>query len=90
VVRRFESSHTGKRIADLLRAIIDQWKIPHYKIFRSLTDNVSNIVRAFNLLSINEEENDETTIILNEDEHHDDSEKLNSESETSDDEEVSV
>jgi len=90
VVRRFESPYTGERTADLLRAIIDEWKTSHYKVFRSLTDNGSNIVRAFNLLSINEEENDETTIILNEDEHHDDSEKLNSESETTDDEEVSV
>ena len=83
-VRRFESPHTGERTADLLRAIIDEWKIPHYKIFRSLTDNGSNIV--FNLLSINEEENDETTmkmsIMM--------TVKINSESKTSDDEEVSV
>ena len=38
-VRRFESPHTGERIADLLRAIIDEWNIPYRKIFRSLSDN---------------------------------------------------
>ena len=56
-VKRFESPHTGKRIADLLRGVIDEWNIPHYKVFHSLTDNGSNMVKAFNLL-LNEEEED--------------------------------
>ena len=61
-VRRFESPHTGERIADLLRAIIDEWKIPYHKVFRSLTDNGSNIVKAFNLLSNDEEEEENESV----------------------------
>ena len=70
-VRRFESPHTGERIADLLQAVINEWNIPHCKVFRSLTDNGSNMVKAYNLLSNDEEEDleeDESTGVAREDE----------------------
>ena len=50
-VRRLESPHTGRRIADLLQGIAIEWNIPHQKIFRSFTDNGSNMVKAFKELS---------------------------------------
>ena len=47
-VRRFESPHTGERIAMLLQTITAEWCIQN-KIFRVLTDNGSNIVKAFHI-----------------------------------------
>lgn len=70
-IRRFESPHTGERIADLLQAVINEWNIPHYKVFHSLTDNGSNMVKAYNLLSNDGEEefeDDESTGVPREDE----------------------
>lgn len=49
-VKRFEQPHTGDRLANLLLTIIDEWGIPHHKVFRSLTDNGSNVVKAFKVL----------------------------------------
>ena len=75
-VRRFESPHTGERIADLLRAVINEWNIPHYKVFHSLTDNGSNMIKAYNLLSNDEEEDlkeDESTVHPDENDESDDS-----------------
>ena len=48
--RRFPSPHTGDRIAELLESVLDEWQISKEKVFRSLTDNGSNMIRAFNLL----------------------------------------
>ena len=74
-VRRFESPHTGERIANLLQAVINEWNIPHYKVFHSLTDNGSNMVKAFSLLSNDKEEDleeDKSTGVPREDElYHD-------------------
>lgn len=56
-VRCFQSPHTGKRIVELFQAIIDEWKIQH-KVFRVLTDNGSNMKKAFRL-GENESESDE-------------------------------
>ena len=56
-VRRFEQPHTGQRIAELLRRIVDEWKIPHFKIFHCLTDNGSNMIKAFKILASDDETN---------------------------------
>ena len=48
--RRFPSPHTGDRIAELLESVLDEWQIPKEKVFRLLTNNGSNTIRAFNLL----------------------------------------
>uniref|UniRef100_A0A1X7U694 DUF659 domain-containing protein n=1 Tax=Amphimedon queenslandica TaxID=400682 RepID=A0A1X7U694_AMPQE len=45
-LKRFPS-HTGTRIAELLRNIVDGWELPREKLFRVLTDNGSNMVAAF-------------------------------------------
>lgn len=55
-VRRFESPHTAERIAALLQLIVHEWKI-EYKVFRILTDNGSNMVKAFHL-AVNDSHDD--------------------------------
>ena len=66
-VKRFEQPHTGERIAELLQSILDQWDIPHHKVFHSLTDNGSNMVKAFKLLSTDETD-EESSEVLSENE----------------------
>ena len=44
---KFQSPHTGVRIAELLQGIIAEWEIPCNKLFRVFTDNGSNMVAAF-------------------------------------------
>ena len=46
-VRRFESPHTAERVTQLVDNILDEWKIPFYKVFHILTDNGSNMLAAF-------------------------------------------
>ena len=46
-VRRLPSPHTAERIEDLLREVITEWDIPENKINAILTDNGSNMVKAF-------------------------------------------
>ena len=46
-VCRFESPHTAERVTQLVDNILDEWKIPCYKIFCILTDNESNMLAAF-------------------------------------------
>ena len=46
-VRRFESPHTAERVTRMVDNILDEWKIPFYKVFRILTDNGSNMLAAF-------------------------------------------
>ena len=58
-VRRFPSPHTGKRKADLLDLIVNEWKIPREKIFRVLSDNGSNMISAFKVKPWLEQEDDE-------------------------------
>ena len=90
-VRRFESPHTGERIADLLRAIIDEWNIPYRKIFRSLSDNGSNIVKAFNLLSNDEEEEENESVgVPSEEELYPDDDCDDSDSKCLDSDEASI
>ena len=38
-VRRFESPHTAEHVTQLVDNILDERKIPFYKVFRILTDN---------------------------------------------------
>jgi len=86
-VRRFESPHTGKRIANLLQTIIDEWNIPYYKIFCSMTDNGSNMVKPFNLLSNDDEEEEDyqsSDALGEDDEDCDDSESEDFDAESDD------
>ena len=46
-LRPFPSPHSGERVSELLKAIIDEWHINRCKLFRILTDNGSNMVAAF-------------------------------------------
>ena len=46
-VNHFEQPHTTERIAELLQSVFDQWDIPRHKVFCSLTDKGSNMVKAF-------------------------------------------
>ena len=62
-VRRFESPHTAECVTQLVDNILDEWKIPCYKIFCILTDNGSNMLAAFKHdlhLHNDEELNDDT------------------------------
>ena len=56
--RRFPSPHTGQRIAEFLYNIVTEWNIDLIKIFRILTDNGSNVVRACQILEDLMEEHD--------------------------------
>ena len=67
-VKRFEQPHTGERIAELLQSILDQWDIPRHKVFCSLTDNGSNMIKAFKLLSFDETDEEESSEVLSENE----------------------
>ena len=49
-LKRLKQPHTGEQIAGLLLEIIDQWSISYHKVFCSLTDNGSNIVKTFKIL----------------------------------------
>ena len=53
-VRRFEQPRTGERTACLLLEILNEWKLQHHKVFRCLTDNGSNMVKAFKILQHDE------------------------------------
>ena len=64
-VRRFESPHTGRRIAALLQTIVDEWNMQH-KIFRSLTDNGSNMIKAFRQFHEMELEDDSSDVSVDE------------------------
>lgn len=68
-VKVFEQPHTGERIATLLLSILDEWEIPYWKVFRSLSDNRSNIVKAFHILQDQTNSgNDDDSIQQNHDE----------------------
>ena len=46
-VRRLPSPHTAERIEELVREIIKEWEIPENKISAIITDNGSNMIKAF-------------------------------------------
>ena len=76
-VRRFESPHTAEYVMQLVDNILDEWKIPCYKIFRILTDNGSNMLAAFKhdlQLHDDEELNDDMEVIDVTDEDNDSNE----------------
>lgn len=52
--RRFESPHTGDRIASMLNSVYNEFDIAD-KILVTVTDNASNFVRAFNEFGISME-----------------------------------
>lgn len=54
--RRFRSSHTAERIAEILRKIHIEYKIDG-KIVATVTDNGSNFLKAFTLFGVESIEN---------------------------------
>ena len=46
-VRKIQSPHTADRIEEVVRQVLEEWKIPQEKIRAILTDNGSNITAAF-------------------------------------------
>ena len=71
VVRQLPSPHTAERIEELVCEIIKEWEIPENKISAIITDNGSNMIKAFRdwLQKIqkddeDEEENEELLIDL--------------------------
>ena len=47
-VRRMRSPHTGEKIQEVVQAIIDEFEISEAQLNKVLTDNGSNMVKAFN------------------------------------------
>lgn len=61
-VRIFETPHTGNRILSLLKKILSDYEVDFNKIGVILTDNGSNMVKAFNadsLLNLDDEVSDD-------------------------------
>jgi len=46
-VRRFLHPHTGKHIREVVQEVLVEWNIPLAKVFAILTDNGSNMLKAF-------------------------------------------
>jgi len=46
-VRRFLHPHTGKRVREVVQEVLAEWNIPLAKVFAILTDNGSNMLKAF-------------------------------------------
>lgn len=75
-VKRFPSPHTAARVLEVFESVIEDWKLPVFKIFCVLTDNGSNMLAAF--MGDNEREDDTMDISdIEEDNISDDDEKLN-------------
>ena len=66
--RRFMGSHTGDQIATLFEEIVEFFDLTG-KVFNVVTDNASNMMRAFHLLtSIDESDTEHDTDFDKEDE----------------------
>ena len=75
-VKRFPSPHTAARVLEVFESVIEDWKLPVFKIFPVLTDNGSNMLAAFT--GDNEREDDTMNISdIEEDKISDDDDKLN-------------
>ncbi len=57
--RRFPSPHTAFNVAELVQQILVEWEIPNDIIHRVLTDNGSNMVKAFKEQVAAEKESEE-------------------------------
>ena len=49
-VRNFSHPHTGERVRELVDEVLREWEIPVSKVVAILTDNGSNMLRAFSTL----------------------------------------
>lgn len=50
-LRQLPHPHTGDRIFDTVMSIFDEWSIPRSKLLKIVTDNGSNVLKAFKNLS---------------------------------------
>lgn len=51
-VRRFQHPHTADRIRQLITELLNEWELPDSKIWRVITDNAKNMVKAFRTVSL--------------------------------------
>ena len=58
-MRNFSHPHTGEHVRELVDEVLREWEIPVSKVVAILTDNGSNMLRAFSTLVQDKESNDE-------------------------------
>lgn len=76
-VRSFESPHTGERILHIVKAVLQEWDIPCHQVGKILTDNGSNMLKAFHDTiedsnddnSLDPSENASVAVVVEEDEN---------------------
>ena len=76
-VRSFESPHTGERILHIVKAVLQEWDIPCHQVGKILTDNGSNMLKAFHDTiedsndddSLDPSENSSVAVVVEEDEN---------------------
>ncbi|XP_065896068.1 E3 SUMO-protein ligase ZBED1-like [Dysidea avara] len=56
-VKRMPSPHTGEKVLKIVLQIFKDWSIPDHKIGSIITDNGSNMVKAFKILQLQQKEN---------------------------------
>ena len=60
-LKRFSHPHNAERIRDIIQSVIEEYKIPYNKIFYSITDNGSYMVKAFKIDWLLNSEDSENT-----------------------------
>lgn len=58
-VRKFPHPHTGERVREVVEEVLKEWDIPVKKIAAILTDNGSNMVKAFRMQVLSQVESDD-------------------------------
>ncbi|XP_065895985.1 E3 SUMO-protein ligase ZBED1-like [Dysidea avara] len=56
-VKRMPSPHTGEEVVKIVLQVFKDWNIPDHKIGSIITDNGSNMVKAFKILQLQQKEN---------------------------------
>ena len=56
-VKRMPSPHTGEEVLKIVLQIFKDWNIPDHKIGSIITDNGSNMVKAFKIIQLQQKEN---------------------------------
>ena len=58
-VRSIEGSHTGDNIFSIFKTVLEEWQIDRVSVGKVLTDNGSNMLKAFHIMAADFTENDE-------------------------------
>ena len=68
-VTRFPHPHTGQHVREVVEEVLGEWEIPVSKVTAILTDNGSNMLKAFSTQIVqNEARDDEEDNVLDHDE----------------------